>query len=204
MATIERLRAKLNQLRILDEHLQLPGANQHRYQLNPPIEEAELAFIEAQHGIILPNDYRQFLLSMGNGGAGPYMLLPLETALARYNRGLLAEPFPYTQWWNGMTPPNWFDLNLSPDEMDQVQQEEGYNEPKHTQGTLHLAHEGYGYYVLLVVSGAERNHLWRDLRAGDAGIGPMPLYTSDQRLTFAEWYETWLNASLHQFGVTSL
>jgi len=204
MATTERLRAKLNQLRTLDLHLQLPGADQHRYHLNPPLEEADLATFEAQHGIILPSDYRQFLLQMGNGGAGPYLLFPLAETQQGHNSTYLSHPFRYTQWWNGMNPPNWFDLNLSPDEMDLVIQEADYYASSHVQGTLRLAHEGCGYYDLLVVSGTERGHMWIDLRAGGAGIGPFPDYQSTHRLTFSAWYEAWLNTSLQRFGITSL
>ena len=48
------------------------GENGHDNELNPVLSEEELTQFEAVHGIRLPQDYRQFLLRVGNGGAGPY------------------------------------------------------------------------------------------------------------------------------------
>lgn len=55
------------------------GANRHRYHLRAPLSEARLVALEATAGISLPEDYRDFLLEMGDGGAGPYYgLVPFD------------------------------------------------------------------------------------------------------------------------------
>src|SRR5262245_58003121 len=74
---IHRILAKLEQARSEQRHCF--GSETHQFRLNPPLPEAEVTAFEAKHGIRLPEDYRQFLIHAGNGGAGPYYgLMPLE------------------------------------------------------------------------------------------------------------------------------
>jgi len=44
----------------------------HGFNLNPPLSEKVIVQFELDHGISLPQDYRNFLASIGNGGAGPF------------------------------------------------------------------------------------------------------------------------------------
>jgi hypothetical protein len=71
-ATHARLRDKLAVLRALDPGREVFGAASHDHALSPPIPPEELVRFEATIGARLPEDYRAFLLHMGNGGAGPY------------------------------------------------------------------------------------------------------------------------------------
>jgi hypothetical protein len=48
------------------------GVIGHHFVLNPPLTEAEVVAFEQGHQVRLPPDYRHFLTSIGNGGAGPY------------------------------------------------------------------------------------------------------------------------------------
>src|SRR5262245_46434372 len=86
-------------------------AKSHRYVLNPPLTEKEVRAFEAAHGIALPTDYRDFLINVGNGGAGPeYGIFKLgETDVGRGFApwdeddgfvGTLSAPFPHTGPWN--------------------------------------------------------------------------------------------------------
>ncbi|MFJ5121733.1 SMI1/KNR4 family protein [Kitasatospora sp. NPDC088548] len=47
------------------------GAIGHQFRLEPVLSPAELAELEAQIGVRLPQEYRTFLLTVGAGGAGP-------------------------------------------------------------------------------------------------------------------------------------
>lgn len=194
---IERI---LGRLRELDPDLRRFGATGHRYQVGPRLTESEIDTFEERHHIVLPDDYRSFLRDVGNGGAGPYYgLYSLERAVRLEEEGFLARPFPYTAQWNSTTTPILRgSSNAHLLDADGAITEEEYFEDYRIQGTLTLAHEGCGYYQLLVVSGAERGHVWADARASDGGILPMPYEAEDTRITFREWYEDWLEKSIRE------
>ena len=70
---IERIKLKLDVLEWMDNDCSaLFGATVHHYQLNPPASEGLLREFETRNEVSLPADYRQFLLQVSNGGAGPY------------------------------------------------------------------------------------------------------------------------------------
>jgi len=57
----------------------VPCGTDHQYRLNPVLDEQAILTFEKRHNVRLPEDYRAFLLHVGNGGAGPYCgVLPLE------------------------------------------------------------------------------------------------------------------------------
>jgi hypothetical protein len=73
---------------------------------------------------------------------------------------------------------------------------------EHVQGSLPICHEGSGYYVLLVVTGAERGNVWADGRVSDQGI--VPILAEDGRHSpFIDWYCGWLDGSLAELGIRS-
>src|SRR5215813_12558694 len=84
------------------------GEEAHGYELYPPLLEEELSAFESEHGIRLPHDYRHFLTSVGNGGAGPYYgLFKLGEMDDGFDYGpwgnfvgRLSSPFPHIEAWN--------------------------------------------------------------------------------------------------------
>jgi hypothetical protein len=80
---LEHVKANAKKLEaLLPEYQQrgeLPyGVKYHQFRLGPPLRPPEIEAFEQEHQIHLPEDYRAFLLEVGNGGAGPLThLVPL-------------------------------------------------------------------------------------------------------------------------------
>lgn len=138
-------------------------------KIDPPLPLSEIEKFEHIHQIVLPEEYREFLLKVGNGGEGPpqYGLLPLGKAL----NGLddLSKPFPFIEeWvWESESNPN----------------EELIKKVGH--GRLILGDEGCARYWALIVNGPQRGFMW-DL--ADVGIQPCV-----PARNFLSWYEYWLD-----------
>lgn len=70
---------QLNKLQLSDPDFNKFGVEYHKYQLQPTISSEQLLKLESKYKISLPDEYRDFLLTIGNGGAGPgYGLLPFQ------------------------------------------------------------------------------------------------------------------------------
>ena len=67
-----KLRKQLKRAGEEDRDLSRFGADQHEYQLKPPASAEAVAAFEARFHVSLPDGYRNCLLWMGNGGAGPF------------------------------------------------------------------------------------------------------------------------------------
>ncbi|MGR3873001.1 SMI1/KNR4 family protein [Streptomyces graminifolii] len=76
---IPRLRRKLAAIPFRPQRSHSFGEEHHEFRLGPKLTEARVAAFEAEHRIVLPDAYRQFLTQIGGSGAGPfYGLMPLE------------------------------------------------------------------------------------------------------------------------------
>ncbi|MGK5518726.1 SMI1/KNR4 family protein [Micromonospora sp. URMC 107] len=190
------------------------GARAHRWTLEPPLRAGELAELEGQLRVELPEEYRSFLLAAGRGGAGPaYGLFPARRTDGRWgwagdgadltDRDSLARPFPHTEAFNPADA-----LPEPPDEedFDTVEAfndaEEAYWErydevvyaPGHAIGLLYLCHLGCALREALVVSGPARGRMWADDTAEGGGFRPL-LDDDGTPLGFARWYRRWLDAA---------
>ncbi len=91
---VGKLRRQLKKAGEKDPDFYRFGADDHKYQLKPPISEERIAAFEARFDVSLPEGYRNFLLWAGDGGAGPfYGLYSLETSepcqLPDYSGGMV-------------------------------------------------------------------------------------------------------------------
>lgn len=191
---MKRIRLKFGQLKKLDKNFESFGSAKHRYKLNRTVSESELTDFERSNNINLPIEYREFLMCIGNGGAGPYYgLEPLENG--RFvDLGYkdsdelidLSKPFPHTEHWN-----------LDSGEITDENEEEYFNN-KWVNGLLRISNFGCGVSINLVVNGQEFGNVWVDDRCNQYGIYPDPYFKSEGRLTFLNWYEAWLDEELNK------
>jgi hypothetical protein len=170
----------------------------------------EVLAFERRHAVRLPSDYRHFLTSIGNGGAGPYYgIFPLGEMDATFGglqpwqerngfMGALSEPFLLETEWNDLTGfPN--DELLDGDEAEydrQVEEfEKRYWDASITNGAIPICHEGCAIRIWLVATGSQAGRLWRDGRTEQTGIKPLRL-ADGAIATFAGWYDEWLVKAL--------
>lgn len=94
-----KIQVLLNNKAKLDPNFLAFGAQNHGYQLNAPITESDLTTFEQKLGCLLPTDYRDFLLKIGNGGAGA------GYGLIKLNRAVDNSVVNHQQLLNGFPPP---------------------------------------------------------------------------------------------------
>jgi hypothetical protein len=207
--------AKIERLNNLDAEREIFGAKFHNYQLNPHLDEETIKSVENRYQIRLPEDYRRFLLEVGNGGAGPfYGLFKLGEqdsgwGFCSWEDGYLlgnpATPFPYRERWN-LPETFWSEAPHHREwknevEYDQAYQawdtrlEEIYWAPAVMNGAIPICHLGCALRQWLVVTGVERGNIWADERVDWKGVYPL-VTQNRKRVTFSEWYIHWLDDSI--------
>ena len=211
MATMMRLKDKLDELRVLDTGLQVFGARSHRYKLAPRLSERAVSKFESQYRVVLPEDYRSFLLQMGNGGAGPfYGVFPLGMwdgpgrgfepwTDKPYVVSDLSRDFALTDVWNlepeRLEGPDSFESDEEEDAYWKNVEEELFPE-RLTFGWFPISHHGCALRTYLVTSGPERGNVWFDGRPEKSPVSPH--IHQGSRLTFSAWYELWLDQSISE------
>jgi len=207
---IDRLVAKLDALRQKDIQFAVFGASMHKYRLNPPVAPERLAAVEARIGQPLPADYREFITRIGDGGAGPfYGLLRLED-----NQDQTVQddvPFPYLP-----DAPLYLDdipeldkaydqRDAAYDAGDDVAEQAAWDAldsvvngyyRQATSGIKFIADEGCAMFDVLVVNGPQAGTVWYFNFADQLGVLPIFRPGTRQPMSFADWYEYWLDLSL--------
>ncbi|GAA2542072.1 SMI1/KNR4 family protein [Winogradskya consettensis] len=168
------IRARLAAAHAADPALERFHGMRNGYLLGPPLTDSQVAVFEGRHGITLPEDYRTFLLEVGNGGAGPHHgLFPLgqfplgHVPSVRGEGDDLSAPFPHTEEWN-----------------DRTLSEDDYFDDRWVAGSMVVGEYGSGAFYRLVVTGPARGRIWFDSRGSDQGMWP--------ESTFHTWYSMWV------------
>lgn len=200
---LDRLRQKLQLLRTLDVALAQFGAMSHKYRLGDPLAEVELLYYEQQQGVVLPYEYRRFLMEVGHGGAGPfYGLFPLDSQDPEFINmfgGDLGKPFPWTSSFN---PDEW-ERGVGVGDLEGVEwDKDGKYVGMFLPGALYLCHYGCGIRIFLIVCGPCEGEVWRDSQATGKGILP-EIDEHGNRLGFLDWYQLWLDKSLQHVAAGS-
>ena len=154
------------------------GRETHKFKLKSKLSLDAILSVESNHDIVLPSDYKEFLLNVGDGGAGPgYGLLPLMKSVDKATEDIadsLRIPFRYQKFYN---PADEEDFHAR-------EAEDGYWD-SFLVGSMPICHEGCGYYHILILSGEAKGAVWLNGMSSDMGITPLSE-------SFSEWYSKWL------------
>jgi len=196
---LQRIHEKLDRLRTLDAGFRVFGSGSHRYRMGHALTDGDLKFLEGQLGAPLPPDYRQFLMKIGHGGAGPgYGLFALDSEDPENITSLpyLSRPF---EWTDAFNPVKWEE----PSQHEGVgSDEDGAFVGMTLPGALYLCHCGCALRVFIVVNGKSKGEVWHDWQADGAGVYPAT-DSQGRRVPFVDWYEEWLDRSLLEIGAAA-
>lgn len=160
-----------------------PKSARPDFRLNPPLDEAEIARFESQHGIRLPTSYRAFLLCIGNGGAGPYQgLVRLQDWKRAIPKG---NNFPR----DGLAQAPAFDVEPSARGMIEVA---AIDHP--WTGTLCLGRYAQSWTMQLVLTGPLAGRVIYAFWYDESGEPPQAYVVEEA--SFLHWYERWLDELL--------
>ncbi|MEM8682256.1 MAG: SMI1/KNR4 family protein [Pseudomonadota bacterium] len=198
------VREKLTEKKRQDPDCRAFAVQRHRYKLARPIADARVSALESQYGISLPEDYRQFITEVSNGGAGPgYGLYSIECALTgKGDRN-------YRRSWDGVDDRIALPF-VRPDSVDAGEFDDD-------RGLLLLCQHGCANDDFLVLNGVERGFVWEYIewvghhlprlkKAIDysstkgqsedqrdaAWVNFHLSATDDEKMTFWDWYLDWL------------
>lgn len=194
---LEMLGNKLAALKARDPQLTIWGSADdlffnypgHHHELNPVLTEEEVAATEKRLDITLPEQYRAFITTVGNGGPGPAwgmyeleMTYPSEETLAEYPDYCSSE-FPF----NSENVPVILDRIKSNPDFKVSLDAGGFG------GFLRLNTYGHDMSAILVVSGEQYGNVW--IIEDEVSIVPM-VQTRNGELVigdFFDWMEEWIS-----------
>jgi len=156
----------------------VPGAEWHRYDLSRPIGRFALAAFEKRLGGRLPEEYRQWITTVADGGAGPiHGLLPLAF-----------EPLYIEVDYSA-------DFPFSADHPCLGAEEESPECERDTllisQGMTVVTDEGCCRYNILVLRGPAAGQVWWYWSERAMAL-PIRHPETGAPVTFLDWYDLWL------------
>ncbi|VTT99469.1 Cell wall assembly and cell proliferation coordinating protein OS=Rhodopirellula maiorica SM1 GN=RMSM_00541 PE=4 SV=1 [Gemmataceae bacterium] len=178
--TLDELVAELASL--IREAEGVPGYS-GRFGARPRVSRKGLTQFEASHGVVLPVEYREFLLRVGNGGRWPHLVQEgfggLETPPWKswdFRPGAISEPFPHTHGWNDPSGEPAYRDELDGDpafERRDLDWKRRYFSKALLSGAIPLNDNGCGRCSWLVVIGPLAGTVWYDCRVDRLGIYPI-------------------------------
>jgi Leucine-rich repeat (LRR) protein len=202
---VEAIKTKLDLLKSKDTSNTLFGAKVHEYKFKPVLNISEIEDWEIYYKTNLPNDYKEFLTRIANGGVGPYYgLYSLDQALSEIEKIYYTEEGEEIH----LNEKEFISKNFKVDKKmaidflahydkcieDGDDDEIKYFDCINITGVILLAEYGCGWFYYLVVNGDLAGTVWY------GGDYLSPCFREGKIFTFAEWYEDWLDTSLETFN----
>jgi hypothetical protein len=192
---LNRIKKKLCEAREVDKKYKVFGASTHKYKIGPPVSIGDIDNFEKKYSITLPECYKSFLLTIGNGGgsyagsaAGPfYGIYPLGKNVDEIldkpelflKNSVQIRPKITDEEWAKLTEHLVNDDDISDDDYDK---EMG----KVFSGVLPIGSQGCSYLHAIVVSGEYSGRVVNiDLDLNK------PKFCFEAN--FLDWYERWLD-----------
>ena len=142
---VKELQALLKKAKETDSECEQFGADCHRYEWNPPASLKEVEAFEKKIGVELPEQYRQFLLKVADGGAGPHCgLFSIEEVESWLDWSVEADKTPY------LTPEIAEQGDFSRQDMTQDDWK---------RGCIPISSQGDIYFTYLMVTGPNRGRV---------------------------------------------
>ncbi|MFY0533482.1 hypothetical protein [Nannocystis pusilla] len=186
---IDRLAHKLAELRALGSRW-LPSPL--GFETRPPLAPATVDAFAREYGVALPSDYVQFLVRIGDGGAGP-ISYPLHRLSLALREGRPARPFlptgPAAHASADSSDIEWLLRQANVEASREVAHRIEADFPadwSERDGCVMLGTDGCGSDSLLVVAGERRGEVWLSC---DFGV----VRTCR---SFVAWYEGWLDEQI--------
>lgn len=159
----------------------------HCFPMNPPATQEQVSAFEQKYNCSLPEDYREFIQRVGDGGLGKQGI----NALCRennktgnpYNVVSLA-PFPFV-WQLIVDEETGEEYGLSFAYWEEVKTED-----KNFDLALNFFCEGCDWYLYLVLTGEEKGTVWRAYIESDGDFAPFKI-GEQSRVSYIEWFENW-------------
>jgi hypothetical protein len=214
-ATLDRLAAKLGRLREAYERnpkfFDVVGG----FITGPPLSEEQVGRIECEYGLVLPQEYRAFLLRFGDIGTGP------GNAFSRLNEALTPnsrEPFPLAGPFLGCASPRHHRLPVSQRTEDYGRLLREWERIPLDHGVLKLSGYGCAIYGVLILNGTFRGKVWiisgdaayygpfggaEALHDEEAGSGEWEPTEAPKDYPFLEWYESWVDGQIKRLRAGS-
>lgn len=171
-------KGKLIALRRLDKQCQAFAADEHRYQFGYLVTPALLERIEKKLHFTLPEQLRQFYITVGNGGAGPYYGLQKIEALYDYEA---TKPYPGVEALMALRRGNDEDPL---DESLSLNQED-------LSGLMPILFEGCGHEVCLITNGEKSGRIaWFSIEHG----------ISESEFDMLDMFTDWVDRQLEIFN----
>jgi len=174
-----------------NKYTKIFGASKHKFQLNPVATTKQVIEFENKYNFSFPDEYRRFILEVGDGGAGPYYGIKkrfthIGSTLRHEEAKLYTKPCIYTEI--SKNSENWKCDLLGRD----FQRIEDSDEFLYENGLMSIFEVGCGEEGVIVMNGDYRGKICI------TDFGHTPYYYIEHQ-GFLDMYEHWQESILSKY-----